>query len=355
MKHCRSSSRKLYLLYTLLYAVLLFISASCQSCGPVVDLRDFSDADLFPPVIENITAVDEFSIKLDFNEKASISTGAEIRPSLGELSIAETETSLIIRFSNPQSAGVLYTIDGEVSDSTGNRMNFLIPFYGYNPDLPGLLINEFTTQGSSTHPDIIELLITSDGNTAGLWIVEGTTDYPEESITLPPCAVKSGDYILIHFKPQGVTAEIDEAGDNIGLSGGYDATETARDFWVPGGTGLSGNNGVLAVYSSPGGLLIDGVLYSNRTSASDDTYSGFGSTAMLQKAVQLTEQGGWTGTGSEGLPRPEDGINPDDSTATRSICRNAEPVDTGTAADWHIVPTSSYSFGTENSDEVYTP
>ena len=255
--------------------------------------------------------------------------------------------------SGSQQAGTKYVIEAAVSDSTGNSMSFLVPFYGFNAELPDLLINEFTTQGSTTHPDMVELLITGAGNTAGLYIVEGTTDYPEEGIILPSCITEGGDYILIHFKPQGIPEEINEDGELLDASGGYDVSPEARDFWVPGGTGLSGNNGVIAVYSAPGGRLLDAVLYSNRTSGSDENYAGFGSLRMLDKTIQLKEEGGWIGTGEEGALRPEDAINPDDSTATRSICRASEPVDTGTSADWHIVPTSSSTFGTLNTDEVY--
>jgi hypothetical protein len=37
------------------------------------------------------------------------------------------------------------------------------------------------------------------------------------------------------------------------------------------------------------------------------------------------------------------------------MCRSSESADTDAASDWHIVPTSTFSFGTVNSDEVYVP
>ncbi len=329
------------------------LSVACGSCGPVTDPRGFADTDLFPPVITNILPIDENTIKLDFNESVVPEEIPVLAPELGNLTCTPEGNSLILNCTVPQQAGTRYVINAEVSDETGNSMSFLMPFYGFNPNLPELLLNEFTTQGSTTHPDIVEILITGGGNTAGLWIVEGTTGYPEESICLPPCDVYSGDYILIHFKPQGIPEETDEDGDDLSASEGYDSSPDARDFWVPGGDGLSGNNGVIAVYEAPGGRLIDAVMYSNRTSSSDENYLGFGSVRMLDKTVQLKEEGGWTGTGDDGALRPEDGINPDDSTATRSICRSSVPADSNTSADWHIVPTSSSTFGTENTDAVY--
>ncbi|MBI9106212.1 MAG: hypothetical protein JEZ04_05655 [Spirochaetales bacterium] len=338
----------------LLFCIFLPAALMLTACGPLYDLRDFSETDLFPPVICGILPINANSIELSFNETVEIESDPVISPPLGTVSCTIEEDIVILTVSDLQSAGTQYVMDGTVTDKRGNRMSFLLPFYGFNAELPGLIINEFTTQGSTTHPDIVELLIISEGITAGLWIVEGTTDFMEQEICLPDCRVKEGDYILIHFKPQGIPEEIDETGTDLSLSGGYDASDDARDFWVPMGSGLSGNNGVIAVYSAPGGKLMDGVLYSNRTSESDENYFGFGSTKMLNKAVQLHEQGGWNASG-ESRPRPEDGVNPDDSTATRSMCRMSAYGDTDNKKDWHIVPTSSSSFGEINCDEAYLP
>jgi hypothetical protein len=93
------------------------------------------------------------------------------------------------------------------------------------------------------------------------------------------------------------------------------------------------------------------VLYSNRTSSSDEDYGGFGSSRMLARARELAAEGGWkTAAGSVA---PEDGVNPEGSTATRSLCRSSGSADTDSAADWHIAPTRGSTFGAENSDESY--
>ena len=67
----------------------------------------------------------------------------------------------------------------------------------------------------------------------------------------------------------------------------------------------------------------------------------------------IADEGGWTFSGA--LIAPEDCVNPDDSTATRSICRDSSFTDTDDKSDWHIVPTSSSTFGSINSDEIYIP
>jgi hypothetical protein len=109
---------------------------------------------------------------------------------------------------------------------------------------------------------------------------------------------------------------------------------------------------VLAIYTKPGGIVIDAVLYSNRTSQSDQRYLGFGTRDVMEWALELSDDGGWK-IEYERI-RPEDGINPEGSTGTRSICR-APDTDTDTRHDWYIVPTRQASFGGENSQEVYAP
>jgi len=156
----------------------------------------------------------------------------------------------------------------------------------------------------------------------------------------------------VHFRPQGITDEVDELSDPA-ASGGLDACATAWDFWVHGGDGLPGNNGVVSLYARPGGPVLDGVLYSNRTAAADTLYLGFGSREAMERALELAADGGWVTEGE--TVRPEDAVNPEGSTATRSLCRDRAGADTDSAPDWHIVPTSGFSFGAENSDEVYQP
>ena len=187
---------------------------------------------------------------------------------------------------------------------------------------------------------------------AGLVLYQGTAASWDNRLVFPAFEVHAGEYVLVHFKPQGLPEERDEPGGPA-LSGGLDASPVAYDFWVPGGTGLPGNNGVLSLYDRPGGELRDGVLYSNRTSASDSLYRGFGSAATLDRAEELAGEEGWSAA-QEGI-RPEDAVNPDSSTATRSLCRSSDSRDSDCAADWHTVPTRGSTFGTMNSDERYVP
>jgi len=321
-------------------------------CGQLPDYRIFEDVDLKPPVLLKVIPGDETRVLLHFDEP--LDEGAEFTISPGlEIETRSIDGGVVeLILKDTQTPGYAYILQGRAKDLRGNSLTFLYHFYGYNPNPPGVIINEFINQGSTTHPDIVELKVVSGGNSAGMVLCEGTTDTWTDRFIFPAMELTPGEFLLVHFKPQGIPGEIDETG-SLDESAGYDASPHCRDFWVTGGDGIAGNNGVLALYAFPQGPILDGVLFSNRTSLSDTTYRGFGSGAVMDMADQLYEEGGWVVEGE--LPAPEDGVNPDDSTATRSLCRNREGENTRSRSDWHIVPTSGYTLGTENSDEVYSP
>ena len=181
---------------------------------------------------------------------------------------------------------------------------------------------------------MVELYAKTAGNIAGITLFGGTKSSFTDKFVLPSHKVKAGDYILIHFKPQS-----------------FESHKADLDFIIENGAGLSGNNGAITIYSNPYGELLDAVIYTNRTSESDENYRGFGSTKFMLQAEEIYEAGGWQISGDE--ITPEDCVPSGDSTATRSICRSGISEDTDTNRDWHTVPTSKYSFGKFNSDEVY--
>lgn len=336
------------------YMALVCCSLFFECCAPV-EIRDDESTDpgLLPPKIISYTVPENRSIEFHFTKNlTALASDFEVAPPLGSITAESGENSVKISFSEEQLPGAEYFIRGRVKDSAGNTLSFSLNFYGFNPRVPPLLINEFTTNGSSTHPDMVELLVLGEGNMAGVAFYAGCGCEHDFSFIFPPFEVEEGEYLLLHAKPQGIPEEIDET-EAVDVSGGIDSCPVARDFWPAGAGGLSGNNGALTLYSSPNGTLVDAVLYSTRTSSSDDRYRGFGSTSMLHKAECIASLSGWSFAGS--IITPEDCLNPSLSTATRSICRESSPADTDSAADWHIVPTGGYTFGTVNNDARYEP
>jgi len=320
-------------------------------CGPLSYLQSKVEPDLTPPVLLG-TRVRGPELELAFDEPLRCTAeDVRIAPALPVDALRVEGATLTLTCAGQQ-PGVRYTVEVGVTDEHGNRLDLITELWGYNPRPAALLINEFTTQGSDTHPDLVELWVRRGGNLAGAAVYQGTPGDWDNRLVFPSFTLREGDYLLVHFKPQGIPSEIDETTDPA-ASSGLDASASAYDFWVRGGTGLSGNNGVLSLYDRPGGTLLDGVLYSNRSSASDTQYRGFGGAATLTRAEELVREGGWKIAGE--AVRPEDAVNPEASTATRSLCRSSSSADADCAADWHIVPTRGATFGKVNSDEVYTP
>lgn len=340
---------KKFLLLAIDAAVIFFASG----CLPIEDVRPLAAEDIQPPVFLDLEPKSGTEITLYFDKYCSVAEGTlAVVPDLGTIECRYEAETVIIAFEKEQEMGTEYLLEATVEDEKGNSMSFITRFFGYNPYLPEIVINEFTCQGSGNHPDVVELYVKSDGNLAGITVCEGTKENWDDRLIFPDVSVVSGDYMVVHFKPVGTAEEVNETEDKT-ASGGLDATDTAYDFWVEEGGGLSGNNGIITLYSTPRGTLLDCVLYSNRTSQSDENYRGFGTKKVMEWADRIAEEGGWKMSGA--YIAPEDAVNPEDSTATRSICRDSQGKDTDSSADWHIVPTSTATFGAVNSDEVYAP
>ena len=329
---------------------LVFLSF-LVACGPLSDTRS-AEADLRPPQLQAVLTTGPSELIVEFDEDATlVEDKTRITPPLVVAEITGPGRRIVIR-GETQTPGRQYTLEAEAEDAKGNRASFIADFYGYNGRVPGLLINEFTPQGSGNHPDLVELKALTAGDMGGVVLYQGTPASFDNRIVFPPLEVGEGAFILVHWKPSGDAAEVNET-DDMAASKGFDASDSAWDLWIADGKGLSGTNGVLSLYDRPGGNCLDGVLYSNRTSQSDESYRGFGSAETLTRAEELVQAGGWKPAGTR--VSPEDAVNPEGSTGTRSICRQSSSADTDSLEDWHIVPTRKATFGLENCDEVYEP
>jgi hypothetical protein len=323
------------------------------SCAPLQEAKNNTWGDLIPPVYLGIQATGPQEVTVEFDEAVSLnSESLALSEELGVPTARVDGTTLVVDTALPGVPGTEYHLEGQVEDSAGNSTTFVAAFYGFNDAVPDIIINEFTTQGSSSKPDVVELYLATSGNLGGLTLYEGTVGEWETRYVFPALELPAGAFVVVHYRPEGIAAEVTET-DDPSLSGGVDATDTAWDVWIPEGDGLTGNNGAVTLTKQPGGGILDAVLYSNRTSSSDTNYRGFGSSRMLAQAEELFGAGAWNASGA--AITPEDCIDPEDSTATRSISRGSDPSDSDSSADWHITPTRGATFGSTNSDEVYQP
>lgn len=321
-----------------------------SGCGQLPDVPGMIEGDWDPPVFVTMRVSGKAEIVLVFDEPV------ELLEFTGHAALQLTATAqafsqeLTLRFTHDLDAGARYWLGITVADEHGNRSTVNTPFYGLNERVPHILINEFVCEGSGNNPDWVELIVLSNGNLGGVTLAEGSPSLWESRKILPEVEVSAGDYVLVHFKPQMIPQEIDETVDKT-ASGGLNNSVNAWDFWVTDGDGIPNTTGALTLLSSPEGAVIDAVLYSNRRYDATHQRRGFGTPRQLAMFEEISELGAWIIQGEVVIP--EDGIDPTDSTATRSLSRSSTNGDTDSRSDWHVVPTSGATPGHVNSDEVY--
>ncbi len=348
--------------------MLCFSFMLFSACIPAVIPDPFKAEDINPPSVLAWGMETDTSIAITFTEAVfteghsfSIQNSDSTHDSATDLIVctpvsapdtSEGGTRLYLESSKPCNPGEQYLLVGTVHDKYGNSLAFSLPCWGFNARIPTLLLSELLTEGTTTHPDIIELYVKKSGNLAGCAVFVGTPGTYTFRYIFPPCNVLAGEFILLHLKPQGLPDEIDETMD-IAASGGLDSSALARDFWCKQETGsLSGKNGAVSVFSNPSGYCIDAVIYSERTSESDANYRGFGTASLLAMVKELFESGCWLMP--DGI-RPEAAAQSAGTTSTRTICRWSDERDTNRNTDWHIVPTKGSTLGTVNKDDIYNP
>ena len=332
-------------------AILAGLSCIVGGCGKVPALRSVIEPDLMPPLLRAVEVPDRRSIAISFSEPAVLEDGSlVIEPPLGLQDVAYDGARMLLSVAE-QTAGAEYQLKAVVTDERGNGLGMTARFYGHNGDVPALVITELTTRGTRTRPDRIELVALSAGDLGGVTLYDGTPGNYRHRLVFPAIAVEAGDFIVVHCTSTGEPTEVNETASKT-ESTHPQASEDAYDLWLPDGSGLSGNNGVVSLYGRPDGDLLDGVVYSDRTSDSDERYRGFGTRRMMERVDELVAAGGWQVAGE--LARPEDAVDSNDTTSTRSIARGSDHADTDSRSDWHITPTRGATFGGLNTDEVFS-
>lgn len=330
-----------------IYSVTVLILSTCSlQCSDEL----LSEPDLSPPRLLEISPTMSPEIRITFDE-AVRSEREEITLDSGDRALLTTIEDHIISLKPAGSLipGKQYKAALTVEDVRGNSCRFVLPFWGWNPDTPDLLINEFNPEGSANNPDCIELFVIKGGNTAGMCLYYGSKAHYEYRYILPSLNLNTADYLIIHCRRDYTADEISET-DDMTESGGLLSSDEAWDLWLPEDSGLSGANGILTIYNAPEGLIQDAVVYSERSSDLEDDYLGWTS-RTFDAAADLFEGGDWEFS-SELIP-PEEAISSHYTTATRSLCRASDSTDTNSKNDWHTAPTSGKTFGSVNTDEIY--
>jgi len=339
--------------FQLTAAIMLFTMITMAGCVPNAGGKSYS-IDILPPILQLAEILDKRHLRFTFDEAIVVDdVHPVINPPIAIDSIDVEKEQLIVGFGVDQEIGREYTLRMSVADESGNSLSFLYDFSGWNPRIPGILLNELNPRGTGNNPDCIELFVTQGGNLGGLLLLIGTKNKYRENFFFPAVEVSQGEYILVHAKTEGISAEIDETA-GMDASGGKLASSNARDFWMRDSPGLPGNNGAVTLYARRGGPVIDAILWTNREDNDEDEKLGWTHDGFIF-ASDLAEAKAWTTASGGGIPFPSEAVNASFSTSTRSICRASVPEDTNSADDWHIVPTRGQTFGAANTDRVYEP
>jgi hypothetical protein len=325
------------------------------ACVPAPIAEVFVAADMRPPAVVSWGPSGPGELLIVFDEELSVAMpgfASSPGPVVESTALSGDSRGIVVRLDGAGQPGAAYAVSGIVADAEGNLSSFVLPYWGFNPDPPELKFNELLTEGSSTHPDAVEFYVTKGGGCAGLAFFTGVPGDHDLRYIFPQLEVETGDFIVLHLKPQNIPLEINETDDKA-ASGGLDADQEAWDLWYRGGDGaLSGANGALSLCTSPNGGFMDAVLYSVRTVESDTKYGGFGTAVLRDRVGAIVTAGVWTASAP---PRPEDCARSTGTTSTRTICRSSSSGDTDAGIDWHIVPTKGSTLGGHNVDDVYVP
>ena len=313
---------------------LLFLAALILSSCSMPDIgnamNSFISGDRIIPCMTRCDVLSRTEIRISFSEEVTIN---ELRIGKSHPQwYMESPSTVVITCSEKLSVSNASDFFIRVSDKAYNSCAVHMKLYGRNERIPELYINEFSSRGTETQPDRIELEVHTSGNAEGLCVMDGTKGYERHSYILPALDVFPGDYIVIFWDADGEN-EIMTAEDGYRIINLYaHSPET-----------LSSNNGVLVLYdtASGNGEILDAFVYTNGETTS---FSGFGSKAVEASYKQLRNEYAWL----------SDAFNSKNATSTRTVCRKLGSPDTNTKTDFYITVTRGETFGYPNTSGEYT-
>jgi hypothetical protein len=192
----------------------------------------------------------------------------------------------------------------------------------------------------------VELKILEAGNLGALRLyIAGNTKNPLV-FEFPPVEVAADEYLVLHLRTlDSDIGAVNETGPDLALSGGNEAHEQARDFWVPGSAKLLHPTDVVYLTDQDDNI-IDAVMLSNLPE------SWWSKEEFVQAADMLHRQKAWLSEEGK-IPGPQDAVITEKTTLTRSICREESVSDSDNAGDWYITVGSGATPGGPNNPKRF--
>lgn len=224
-----------------------------------------------------------------------------------------------------------YVIEGYVLDARKNSLYFKDSFVGFNNRIPKVVINEIRTEYSKPKVEFIELKVLSDGNLGGMELITAS-DGSENSYVIPSVEVKSGDYVVIHYRniEDGC---IDELENDKELSTATESS-SSRDLWIENSSARIAKSDVIILKERIQGNIADGIIFT------ESSFSAWKTDYMAECAEVLISSEAWSG----------ESVISDGLTTTRTLSRQNLNKD---KSAWIVVGTSKATPGKENSSVVY--
>ena len=312
------------------------------SCSTETAMQHILGTSVQAPVFLECRAISASEVLFRFSQPVSV-TSVNFSPALN-VSVINEGMEVIVEFSDPPAGGIRITADMLVEDSDRNTLNVIVPFRSRNDRMPKIIFNELRFDYSNPRVEFIEFLVLEGGNLGAMRLF-----IAHQSMTLPfyefaPIEVKTGERIVLHMRTLNENS-IDETGDNLALSAGNEAMDSARDLWVPGNRKyLHTPNGLWLMDQDD--QIIDALLLSH-SPGTDSSHRTFQAAAEF-----LGERNAWlplTGAAEDSwVPDPANAIITTGITATRTLNRDETVPYERRAGSWYVTVTSGHTPGRVN-------
>ncbi len=297
--------------------IIVLLLSSCKA--PVTILDTLKDKDRTVAKIISYELVDNRYVHIKFDSRVEL---VEFIVDKIKYDRFANGDDITIALPYDLSFGEEAVVSLTVKKESGNKTRASLLLQGYNDQLPMMVINEVSTNGTSSSPDRVELYILSSGNVAGA-VLESEKDSAD--VTLSALEVSQGDILVIYWNKTKKEADTERA--------------TGFTYYIDGKAEktLSSKNGALMLRESRRGGIIDAIIYSD----------GEGSLTEGAKAASdfIIKEGHWTG----------DAISSEYITSSRVLARRPGALDTDTADDWFTTMPRCSTFGEENIFAEYIP
>ena len=332
--------RKFFLVSLLVLAVL-----SCSTDGA---LQQILGTEAKAPVFLDCRPVSASEVVFTFSHPVRV-VSLDFEPAQKTESIEEG-SEVKVTFIDALKEGMKITADIIVEDSDDNTLNVIVPFRARNDRMPALVFNELRTEYSKPKVEFVEFLAMGAGNLGAMRLFIAGQSLSTPAYEFPPVEVTAGEYIVLHLRTVEEECK-DETGQDLTLSGGTEAQDSARDFWLPGAAKMLRRTDALWLLDQDD-KIIDAVLLSEKPDAK------WSSEGMAEAAEFLGGAKAWLpaseGEGETGwVPKPTDAFITTGTTATRTICRDQGVSPGARAGNWYITATSSATPGKPNNPKRY--